>query len=482
MLKIKTGKQNSTTFETLPGATQSTNSLCNTTFVNNNNNEATSKPLEHTSSISNLKARLLESEQHSSQICLNKQQDKSSSQTFKSNQPSNTSSFARSFFMRKSNNPELSRFYHNRQRESSYPANDPIHDLELSETTCSLPNTPFKKKSKFLENNPSSNCDDENNLKINNTQSLQRNNSMLCSSTTNTHHNHMPFNRSRTSLSSHPIRTGNNTKHIWADSKEKSQSVQTLSSCSNKDEQLLQPCATNAAKMRMSGKRLSETNKSKHKQACCYIDKHWKVRVWQELTNFSLDFNGTVCVSATNNNNSILSNCLLQDGCDTNFKTNETSIFTTNDSPREDSHPLGFLGFRSLSNTPRGSDLSISSSSISNLSQQQHENVFVQFEHNCRPTISYSQDWSFKTNRRSESCDVPNSNTKQSSCQDNNNYFAINKTNKDYQISSKRLNDILWYRFLSRFVLRAQLCTHIIRQCFKRICLTMIFFDNLQAS
>ena len=172
----------------------------------------------------------------------------------------------------------------------------------------------------------------------------------------------------------------------------------------------------------------------------------WKVRVWSELINFSFDCYGSVCVNANSNISAIQDTGFLaiQDG-DISFN-NELP----KDSPREEFHPLGFLGFKSLQNTPRGSgEISIASSSITNLSQFSQENVLVQFEHNCSPTISYTRDWNFqpKPKTRSESCCV----LKRSEADISQNASKIKKTNiQAKQFSAKRLNDILWYRFLSR--------------------------------
>ena len=429
------------------------------------------------SSLGNLRMRLLASEMNSMNSS-DKQDTKlsCSHSTHSLQKPSPSNTFARSFFMRKDNNTNEGHF-HNKTHLPSH-VTDPIHDLELSETTCSLPNTPFKKRSKLVENSNNALKPD---IKVNHQldnelPKLKMNKTFDCnmevsSTIINNNYNHMPFNRSYTSLNyQHTPKPGgrDNASHLWAASKSKSLSFQTLYSSNRK---IKTPCIAPQVevKERLLGKRLIETNKHNQRNQqplCCYVDKQWKVRVWLELTNISIDFNGFLSVSSNNNNLSIplVHSIPLQD-CDNNGK-NANSLLT-NESPREDTHPLGFLGFRSLNNTPRGSgDLSMTSSSISNISQQPqpnfHENVLVQFEHYCKPTISYSQDWNFKGRRkmRSESCCMTNSNRRERtfSCQDNNSNMSesslgpIKKTNKDFnrEISSKRLNDILWYRFLSR--------------------------------
>ena len=456
-------KPNYASFDILP-----TNSFPRKTT----NEKVEVEPINPTSSLGNLRMRLLASELNSSDKQDTKLSCSHSSNSLQKPSPSNT--FARSFFMRKDNNSNEGRFYNNHNLQSH--VTDSIHELELSETTCSLPNTPFKKRSKLVENNNTSKVEEKVNNQFDKSQSRMKMNKTLdCRletslSTINNNYNHMPFNRSHTSLSYQPVSKAggrDNASHLWAASKSKSHSFQMLSSSSKSTKQ---PCIAPQleVKERLLGKRLLETNKHnqrKQKSLCCYVDKQWKVRVWLELTNFSIDFNGFLSVSSNNNTSNIpnVQSLLVQD-CDNNGK-NANSLLT-NESPREDTHPLGFLGFRSLNNTPRGSgDLSIASSSISSISQQQpqnHENVLVQFEHNCKPTISYSKDWNFKGRRkmRSESCCMPNSNRRERllSCHDNNSNFSesslvsINKTNKDFnrEISAKRLNDILWYRFLSR--------------------------------
>ena len=423
--KLQNGKEisekpNYTSLEILPSS-----------LTTKNLENCVEKPSERTSSIRNLKARLLANE-------LKNQTDQNSTLVNTLQKPSFPSSnISKSFFMSK----ETARFYNRPYRY------DPIHELELSETTCSLPNTPVKKRSNLVED---SNLECDKTYQSLNYKTEKSNFSrpsnlaypFPTSATTRT-----PFNRSITSLNHEAVSKSN--RPICPASKGKSQSVQTL--CSQNDNEHLSNLP-NAAMVGLSSKQLPKRIHSVLKQSSCYRDKHWKVRVWSELSNFSLDFNGSVRV---NNNNVILNiSPIPPHEVGTNLK-NE-GMLMNNISPREESHPLGFLGFRSLSNTPRGSgDLSLSSSSIPNLSQQHlfNENVLIQFEHTCKPSISYTKDiWSFQTKRinRTESCCEPKTTSKETRCSDINKSLTFDKTNNANQVRSKRLNDILWYRFLSR--------------------------------
>ena len=399
------------------------------------------KPLEPSSSISNLKSRLLASDrisftgaqQISSNSCVSIINQRLNNET----SPPNVS---KPFFM-------LTKTSENVLSYNNKTCPDPIHYLELSETTCSLPNTPFKKRlSEPLENNEKKN--DQNNHQTSNLNinvTIKKN---LASSPTIEKTSSTFFNRSKSSLNNQTSKTKGHP--IWTVSKERSQSVQTLP-ITNGSEHLGHLPTT--ARRGLLHERLSQGRQSSLNPSSCYVDKEWKVRVWSELINFSFDCYGSVCVTANSNISAIQDAgfSAIQDS-DTSFK-NELPM--PKDSPREEFHPLGFLGFKSLQNTPRGSgEISIASSSITNLSQFSQENVLVQFEHNCSPTISYTRDWNFqpKPKTRSESCCV----LKRSEADTSQNASKIMKTNRQAkQFSAKRLNDILWYRFLSRLELRS---------------------------
>ena len=247
------GKQRYSSLSVIP------NSLDNSSHRN-----SLAKPLEPSSSISNLKSRLLANDRRSFSEA---QQIASTSCVSIINQRLNNepspSNVSKPFFM-------LTKTSENVLSYNNKTCPDPIHYLELSETTCSLPNTPFKKRlSEPLENSEKKN--DQNNHQASNLNinvTIQKN---LASSPTIEKTTSTFFNRSKSSLNNRTSKTKGHP--IWTVSKERSQSVQTLPIMNGSEHLGHVPTTTRKG---LPHERLSQGRQSSLNPSSCYVDKNGK--------------------------------------------------------------------------------------------------------------------------------------------------------------------------------------------------------------